>query len=199
MVVERVLNLGVTITIASVFFVGFALRTDYTFPAELSIPWLLILGIVGLALCGVIGMWAVHSQHRYAVLLRSYTGQACKALYCWRQSPRLLLETVGWCSATFVVGGIGVLLPIVRATGADISLLQAIGCTSAATLLTLIPVAINGIGVYEAGVVGLLAIVGVAEANAAQAAILLRLVMIITAAPGAYWLRFKQAGEYSTN
>jgi len=78
---------------------------------------------------------------------------------------------------------------MVRATGADINALQAIGCIATVTLLTLVPVAINGIGIYEAGLVGLLTILGVTETDAAQAAVCLRLVLVIAALPGVCWLR----------
>jgi uncharacterized membrane protein YbhN (UPF0104 family) len=192
MVVERVTSLMVTLVIVFVFLMRYASRQGYALAPGSGTLWLPASGIAGLALCCAIGIWAARSQHRYAALLRGYAGQIREALSSWRQAPGAVLEAGFWSAGTFVVAGLGVLLPIVWATGADISALQAIGCIAAATLLTLVPVAINGIGIYEAGLVGLLTMLGVTEAGAAQAAICLRLVLVIAALPGAYWLRFDQ-------
>ena len=190
MMLERVLSLIVTVVMVFVFFMWYASRKGYVLTSTPDALWLPASGIAGLAFCCVAGIWAMRSRHRYAALLRDYACQMREALRHWRQTPGRLLEAAFWSAAALGLTGIGVLLPIVWTTGADISALQAIGCNAATSLLTLIPVTINGIGVYEAGLVGLLAMLGVAEADAAQAAVCLRLMFVIVALPGACWLRF---------
>ena len=195
MVVERVLNLCVTIVIAGVFIVQSASSLDSVFSAKPSTLWVLTLCIAGLALCYATGVWATRSQHRYATLLRGYAGQVREALQYWKQHPWRLFETVFWSAAALTLAGSGVLLPAAWTVGVDISALQAIGCIASVTLLALIPVALNGIGIYEAGLVGLLITIGVSEANAVQAAIALRFVLTLSSIPGACWLRFSHFGK----
>lgn len=191
MVVERVLNLGLTVSIACVFLMQSTFRLGYLSTGR-GIVWLLTLGVAGLALCCVAGVWATRSQHRYATLLRAYANQLREALRNWQQAPWRLLETVFWSGAAYIIAGIGVLAPTTWAAGADISSLQAIGCIATATLLTLIPVTINGIGVYEAGLAGLLVVASCSPEVSAQVAILMRIVTTLAALPGACWLRFNQ-------
>jgi hypothetical protein len=188
MVVERVLNLSITIVIASVFLVQSASRLEYTFSTRPNTLWLLMLGIIGLTLCGAAGLFIARSQHRLAVRLRDYARQIREALQYWKQHPWCLFEAIFWSGSALILTGVGVLLPAVWAVGADISALQAIGCISTVTLLALIPLAVNGIGVYEAGLVGLLVMANCSPEASAQVAILVRIIIIFAALPGAGWL-----------
>lgn len=196
MVAERVISLFVTATVALLFFL-----TLPTTNIEIDIArFYMMAALIALAavLCSVI----VYCIRRYTKLVPekviAYIHGARQALSHWKRARKPIVRAVALSALILLISGLAVLTPLLRSAGVSISPLHSIGCVSLVTLLTLIPVTINGIGVYEAGLVGVLALLGCPAESAAEAAVLMRLLSLIAALPGAYWLwRFTRGGAGS--
>ncbi|MDR1921560.1 MAG: flippase-like domain-containing protein [Candidatus Adiutrix sp.] len=188
MVMERAVSFSITLAVALWALAGLSLHLDLTRWAGLR-AWLPLFALAGAALALAFLLLTRYARPDRTVRLRGHMRTFWRTLRLWRQSPALTAETAALSLLSLVFAGAGVLAPLCWAVGYEITALQAVWCISLVTVITLVPVTVNGLGVYEAGLTSFLTASGCPLAEAAQAAILMRLVIIAAALPGALWLR----------
>jgi glycosyltransferase 2 family protein len=95
-----------------------------------------------------------------------------------------LFAHVSYCLATYVLG---------QSLGADISILQCLTLVPLVLLAITMPISIGGWGIREAGMVGMLGMVGVPQAAALMLSVQLGLTNILVSLPaGLLWLGYRK-------
>lgn len=187
MLAERVINFLLTVL--------FAVLMLAELPAELSsgninYKWAMLLALFAIAGIALIWVAIKKTPWKWTKVLHGLLLEIRDVLSFWRRFPLRLFYTLGLSLLVILCAGIGGIFSLALSVGAEISVWHAMGCISIATLFSLIPITINGIGVYEALLTGILIAIGCSPEQSAQVAILMRVVAILSALPGAYWLRF---------
>jgi hypothetical protein len=150
--------------VALLFFAGALSLGGNLFPVQEALAWILLL-LAPLILLMPFILGRARALRFVPASLRSKVDALFASLDNYVVDKRLLW-CLGWTSAIypFLVGLVyfwgG------RAIGVDVGLLDLVVVTSLVTLLTLVPVSLNGLGIREGGFVFFLGLLGVPQAEA---------------------------------
>ncbi len=119
--------------------------------------------------------------------LRNWIAKGWEILTLWFQNPAAFARAlgVGWLS--IFPSFIGMLL-VARGLQIPVGLLHVIGASVITYFLTLLPIFVNGYGVFELLITVLFTYLGASVEQAAALALITRLMMLAATLPGALWL-----------
>lgn len=136
-------------------------------------------------LLGAVGcfLWLKNSTMSSAQRLRNYTKIIQAQLLFLSQHPGKLLECLSYSVLQCLLTSASLVLAL-YSIGGEITFLQAVSSLMLISILSTLPVGVNGLGVYEAGLSGFLVLYGVPVDIAAKTAILMRILGLLSAFPG---------------
>lgn len=186
MLVERCISLLVTaiMLVASLSLIS---QRIVVFPALPAVSGPRIWGTGLLFVAAAAGaVLLIRSSPLVAKKIRIFFRNTLEALRAWHGCSGAVLECAGWSAVVLVLVAGACLCPLTWAVGSSLGVAEAAAGILLVTLVSLVPVSINGLGVYDASLTAFLHLVGLPLGQAAKIAVLMRITILIAGLPGAF-------------
>ena len=122
-------------------------------------------------------------------LLKSFLEDLKQNLIVWRKYPGTLAKALFLALGSFAWGWITVWI-FAKGLNLEVNYWQIVGAGVWIYMAGLLPIAINGLGIQEAGYVYFYGLLGVTPALAATLGLLIRLTYLLSVSSGGIWLAF---------